>query len=81
MSIRIMSRIWDVGPLGSAETMVLLALADYCNDDGECWPSMASIARKARMTERGVQKIMARLYLQLIKVVGGGGGRRVSLLD
>jgi hypothetical protein len=61
MSIKIMSMVWDVGPPDKAEILVLLAIADYCNDAGECWPSVASIAQKARMTERGVQKICARL--------------------
>ena len=56
-----MSLVWEHGPADKAEVLVLLAIADYCNDDGECWPSVASIARKARMTERGVQKICARL--------------------
>lgn len=56
-----MSQVWESGPQDKAETLVLLALADFCNDDGECWPSVASIARKARMTERGAQKIIARL--------------------
>lgn len=61
MSVKIMSQVWENGPSDKAEAFVLLAIADYCNDEGECWPSVASIARKARMTERGVQKICARL--------------------
>lgn len=77
MSIKIMSAVWENGPRGSAETMVLVALADYCNDDGECWPSVAAIARKARMTDRGVQKICARLceigWLQIDQSAGRRG--------
>src|SRR6056297_1102181 len=61
MSIKIMSRVWDSGPSDKAEILVLLAIADYCNDEGEYWPAISSIARKSRMTERGVQKICARL--------------------
>ena len=56
-----MSKVWESGPPDKAEILVLLAIADYCNNDGECWPAVSSIARKARMTERGVQKISARL--------------------
>ena len=56
-----MTQVWDNGPNDKAETLVLLALADFCNDSGECWPSMATIATKSRMTERGAQKIVARL--------------------
>jgi hypothetical protein len=61
LSIKIMSHVWASGPENSTEVLVLLALADFCNDDGECWPSMATIARKTRMSERGVQKVCARL--------------------
>jgi len=76
MSIKIMSAVWENGPRGSAETMVLLAIADYCNDEGECWPSVQSIATKARMTERGVQKITARLVETGWLEIEAGGGRR-----
>jgi len=71
-----MSNVWENGPRGSAETMVLLALADYSNDEGECWPSVQSIATKARMTDRGVQKIMTRLVEAGWLEVDAGGGRR-----
>jgi len=56
-----MSCVWQDGPADKSEILVLIALADFCNDDGECWPSVAGIARKSRMTERGVQKIIGRL--------------------
>jgi hypothetical protein len=56
-----MSRVWEIGPDDKSEILVLLAIADFCNDDGECWPSVAGLARKARMTERGIQKIIVRL--------------------
>jgi hypothetical protein len=56
-----MSRVWEIGPNDKSEILVLLAIADFCNDDGECWPSVSGLARKARMTERGIQKIIVRL--------------------
>lgn len=69
-----MSQIWDSGPSDRSELVVMLALADYANDDGECWPSMAGIAQKARMTERGAQKILRRLEeAGWLKVETGGG--------
>jgi hypothetical protein len=42
--------------------LVLLALADHAHDDGRCaWPSVQTIARKTRMSRRGVQKALREL--------------------
>lgn len=75
MSIRVMSWVWDRGPARGSELLVLLALADFANDDGECWPSMRRIAEKARMTERGAQKIARRLVDDGFLEINTGGGR------
>lgn len=75
MSIRWMSAVWENGPEDKAELIVLLALADFSDDAGNCWPSMASIGRKARMTERNARRVIRKLeadgYLQTV----AGGGR------
>lgn len=76
MSVRILSAVWDRGPEDKGELLVLLALADYCNDDGECWPSIPAVARKARMSDRGVQKICARLAEQGWLRIEPNRGRR-----
>ena len=74
MSIRIMSQVWDNGPDDRNELLVLLALADFANDEGECWPSMIGVAEKSRMTERGAQKVIRRLEeCGWIKTDTGGG--------
>ena len=75
MSIKIMSQVWETGPSDRSELLVMLALADFSNDTGECWPSMKSIAAKARMTERGAQKILARLEAAGRVSITKGGGR------
>jgi hypothetical protein len=69
-----MSQVWRNGPQDGNDLLVLLALADFADDEGYCWPSMASIAKKARMTERGVRKIARRLEEagHLSCEVGGG---------
>lgn len=72
--------VWDDGPQDKSEVLILLALADFCNDAGECWPSVSSIARKARMTERGAQKIIARLVdAGWVEIEAGGGRRNCNL--
>lgn len=69
-----MSQVWDSGPTDRGELLVLLALADFANDDGECWPSLKTVGERARMTERGVRKILRRLEdTGWLKTVTGGG--------
>lgn len=75
MSIRIMASIWENGPEDRNELLVLLALSDFANDEGECWPSMVGVAEKARMTERGAQKIVRRLEETGWLEIATGGGR------
>lgn len=61
LSIKIMSAIWDGGPEGSTHRFVLIALADNANDDGECWPSIATISRKTGICERSVRNSLRHL--------------------
>lgn len=64
MSIKIMSWVWESGPSRQADRFVLLALADFANDAGECFPSVNTIAKKTRMSVRGVQQILRRLEVE-----------------
>jgi Helix-turn-helix domain len=75
MSIRLMSQVWEDTRIESqAELIVLLALADHARDDGLCWPSMRSIAVKARIEERSAQRIVRRLIEKgMIELVSPGG--------
>ncbi len=62
MSIEVSNFYWDrcAGVKGS-ERLVILALADYCNESGWCFPSVAELARRCQLSDRGTQKILARL--------------------
>jgi len=71
-----MSAIWENGPAGSSDRFVLLALADYANEAGECWPSVASIQRRTSLSERGVQTIIRRLEAHGWLSVQTGNGRK-----
>ena len=62
----------------TAEKMVLLVLADHARTDGICWPSMATIAERASMTERGVRAIVRRLESTGAIRLEEGGGRGKS---
>lgn len=76
MSVRVMAWVWEHGPSNGAERLVLLALADFCDDAGRCWPAMATIAAKACVTERGARNIVRRLEADgwLKTQVGRGRG-------
>ena len=61
MSIKIMSAIWEEADVGGARLLVLLALADYANDSGICWPGVHALARKARVSERYARELLGDL--------------------
>ena len=61
MSIRTMSHVWEHSQQKGASLLLLLAIADYANDDGRAWPSIATLANKIRMSERNTQRLLQRL--------------------
>ena len=77
MSIRIMSAIWEHAPYDGGTLITLLALGDYANDEGECWPNVRSIARKARLGERQTHNILRDLKNDGVISLQKGGGRGV----
>lgn len=75
MSIRIMAEVWRT-ELPTIEKMVLLVIADHASDDGsEAWPSQATIALKAsisiRTVQRSVNSLVSKGYLWMQKGAGG----------
>lgn len=62
MSVQIMSKVWsDESIQNRSELLVLLALADHANDSGVCFPSIESIAKKSRLSQRGAQETIQKL--------------------
>jgi hypothetical protein len=72
-----MNWVWASSPTSGNERLVLLALADACSrDDGRgCWPSAATIARKANVSDRTVRRVISRLEADGRLIVHRGGGR------
>lgn len=69
-----MTLVWEHAPCRENALIVLLALADWSNDDGVCWPSIQKLADKARVDRRSAQRIVRRLvHDQLITIEEGGG--------
>lgn len=75
MSIRVMSNVWDDAALEDrAELLVMLALADWANDRGECDPSYTQLARKARISRRYAIQVVERLVAKgLLRIDLGRG--------
>lgn len=72
-----MAAIWDGDlDLSSNQVSVLLCLADHSNDDGlSCYPSIARIAKRTRLSERTVQRCIAELEASRVIAAERGGGR------
>jgi hypothetical protein len=76
MSIQVSTRVWDDCNQSGDRLLVMLALADYCNDNGRCWPSQTSLAARTRCSERGVQKMIdALIKAGEVELIRAGGGR------
>ena len=57
-----MTAVWDAQRYEAGTLLVLLAMADYANDeDHTCHPSIGRLADKSRLSRRQVQRIMDRL--------------------
>jgi len=84
MSIKIMSWVWENSPYEGKALLIHLALADFCNDAGECWPSQATLSRKARCSERHIRDIIRLMetekYLEFTRVSTGYGSHRYKLI-
>ena len=61
MSIRIMTEVWDSSEYAGTKLLCLLCLADFANDEGMCWPSVTTIAKKCRCSDRNIQMILREL--------------------
>lgn len=77
MSIRIMSRCWDHTMVKGTHLLLLLALGDFSNDSGVCWPGIPKLAQRMRVTERQVQRAINNLERDgelFAKTMTGGRG-------
>lgn len=61
MSTIIMSHCWPLQGLSVTQKAVLISLADQANDDGVCWPAIATIGKRCCMSARAVRTAMDHL--------------------
>lgn len=82
MSIKMMSQVWEYSSAEGSELLLLLAIADFADDDGFAFPGTSTLAKKIRMSERSVKRLRQKLYekgeLQYLKG-GKGKGDRLSV--
>lgn len=76
MSVRVMSLVWDNFKTGGSEKLAMLAMADWCNDQGgSLHPSMRAIADKIGLSEKQARRVIHSLIEQgYISVVGNNFG-------
>jgi DNA-binding transcriptional ArsR family regulator len=61
MSIEALNWAWEQPVAKAATKLVLLALADHSNADGECWPSMKRVAERSDISPRHVSRAVDEL--------------------
>lgn len=62
MSIKVMSKVWEYSRQNGTRLLGVIALADYANDEGICFPLISTLTQRMRMTtERGTQKVLEKL--------------------
>lgn len=73
-----MAQAWELS-LSPTMKLVLLALCDWANDVGVCFPSVATIAHKSSISRRHCQRILAVLIADgLVEIVGNASGGLAS---
>jgi hypothetical protein len=75
MSIKVTTRVWEYSDQSGSHLLAELAIADHCDDYGVAWPSIARVARKARVSERQAKRIVRALVEAGEMVVIEGRGR------
>ena len=80
MSIKILNEVWQAAQVGGSKLLVLLALADFADDrGGAIYPSMTTIAAKARLsvdqTRRIIHYLVEAGHITIVEDGGWDGAR------
>lgn len=78
MSIHVMNLVWAHADVKGSELLILLAMADFSDDNGEnIFPSMQTLGRKARLSDKQARRVVQNLVkLKLVEIVEQGGWQR-----
>jgi len=61
MSVWNLGRVWRQARYTGGKLLVLMAIADWSDDEGYCFPKVPKLAKAARMTDRTVQRAVRQL--------------------
>lgn len=61
MAISVMTTVWEASKLGGTELLLLLGIADFANQEGIAYPSVGTLAKKIRMSERNTHYLLKKL--------------------
>lgn len=61
MSIKLMTAVWETNIGPATRRLILLALADIANDEGEGWPSIETLARRASCSRSAAENSLRAL--------------------
>ena len=61
MSIHCLNRVWDHSNQKGSALLLLLAIADYADENGFAFPGLAALAARIRMSRRQTMRLLARL--------------------
>ena len=75
MSIKIMNAVWHLSKQKGTPLLLMIAISDNANDNGEAWPGIEYLSRKIRMSERQTQRLVRDLEKTDELIVERGGGR------
>lgn len=79
MSIRLMTWVWANSPYSGERLLLHLALADFANDDGVCFPSHSTLAKKARCStgwvSQTIKQMIADSLIEIVEPAGQGRGK------
>ena len=81
MSIKLQSQVWEeCTDVSGTKLLLLLALADFADDQCQCFPKIKTLAKRIRTDERVTRKHMKDLReLGYIEVLDNSNGRRSNI--
>src|SRR5687768_4514358 len=88
MGVKTTSKVWEWSESTGTSRLVMLALSDFCDDLDECYPGVARVAKKCRISERTAQRCFRELEelgeLKICEKLGaktnGGATNRFKLI-